>query len=177
MPARKDAGAPVGGFKMKWEEFKTAAPELAALGEERFNRSGMIMLGTLRKNGWPRISPVEFLIVDGHFLMGMIPQSVKALDLLRDPRCTIHNTIASKDGTDGEIKLYGRAVDIQDLELRKRYCDELFAKIGWKPEEPDFHLFSMDIESASFNESRDGVLTAKKWNLNEGLQIARQWKP
>jgi len=162
---------------MIWEEFKKAAPEMAALGEERFNRSGMIMLGTLRKDGWPRISPVEFLIVDGHFLMGMIPQSRKAQDLLRDPRCAIHNTVTQKDGAEGEIKLYGRAIDIRDLELRKRYCDELFAKIGWQPEEPHFHLFSIDIENASFNETRDGELIAKQWTPNEGVRIVRRWKP
>src|SRR5215813_1288431 len=138
---------------MIWEEFKKAAPEMAALSEERFNRSGMIMLGTLRKDGWPRISPVEFLIVDSHFLMGMIPESRKALDLLRDPRCAIHNVITQKDGTEGEIKLYGRAMDIRDLELRKRYCDELFAKIGWKPAEPRFPLFSIDTMSASLNKT------------------------
>jgi len=96
---------------------------------------------------------------------------------LRDPRCAIHNVITQKDGTEGEIKLYGRAIDTRDLELRKRYCDELFAKIGWKPEEPRFHLFSMDIKSASFNETCAGELIAKQWTPNEGLRIVRRWKP
>ena len=57
---------------MIWEEFKKAAPELAALGEERFNQSGVILLGTLRKDGFPRITPVEAFIVDGHLYLGMI---------------------------------------------------------------------------------------------------------
>jgi hypothetical protein len=44
---------------MIWEEFKCDAQELAALGEERFERTGLVLLGTLRKDGWPRINPVE----------------------------------------------------------------------------------------------------------------------
>ena len=47
---------------VNWQEFKANAPELAALGEERFERTGLVLLATLRKNGWPRISPVEFVI-------------------------------------------------------------------------------------------------------------------
>ena len=42
---------------MIWEDFRLHAPKLAKLGEERFERSGLVLLGTLRKNGWPRISP------------------------------------------------------------------------------------------------------------------------
>ncbi len=71
-----------------WKELKRSDPGLAALGEERFERTGLVLIGTLRKNGWPRISPVEALIAGGHLYLGMMWQSRKALDLLRDPRCT-----------------------------------------------------------------------------------------
>ncbi|MEW6128635.1 MAG: pyridoxamine 5'-phosphate oxidase family protein [Acidobacteriota bacterium] len=161
---------------MIWEEFKKAAPELARLGETRFAASGMILLGTLRKNGFPRITPVEAFIVDGHLYLGMIWQSRKALDLLRDPRCTIHNTISKKDGTEGEFKLYGRAIAITDLAMRKRYCDTLFELIGWKPDEPEFHLFSIDIESAAFNIVEDEAVVARRWTPESGLQIVRSWR-
>ncbi len=135
---------------MKWEEFKRNAPELAALGEERFERTGLVLVGTLRKNGWPRISPVEPLITDGHLYLGMMWQSRKALDLLRDPRCTVHSTISNRDGSEGEFKVYGRAVDITDNQMRRRYGEALYEKIGLNPEEPEYHLFSVDVESASF---------------------------
>lgn len=36
---------------MPWEKFKEVEPSLAALGEERFRRTGMVLLGTLQKNG------------------------------------------------------------------------------------------------------------------------------
>ena len=50
---------------MNWEEFKRAGPDLAALGEERIEATGLVFLGTLRKNGWPCISPVEPLLTMG----------------------------------------------------------------------------------------------------------------
>ena len=82
---------------MTWAEFKAVAPELAAMGEAKFEETGLVLVGTLRKNGWPRISPVEPLIVEGRLYLGMMWRSRKALDLLRDPRCSIHSTV-SKSG-------------------------------------------------------------------------------
>ena len=94
---------------MDWNDFKEAAPELAKLGEERFENFGLVLVGTIRQNGWPRISPVEPLILDGELYLGMSWRSRKALDLLRDPRCTVHSVVSNRDGSEGEFKLYGRA--------------------------------------------------------------------
>ena len=134
---------------MIWEEFERNAPELAGFGRERFDRTGLVLVGTLRKNGWPRISPVEPLITDGHLYLGMMWRSRKALDLLRDPRCTVHSIVSNRDASEGEFKLYGRAMDIQDPAMRRSYCDALQEQIGWRPEEPEYHLFSIDIIGAS----------------------------
>lgn len=70
---------------MNWSGFREAAPALAEKAEELFDRSGVILLGTIRKDGSPRISPVEPLIVDGDLYLGMMWQSLKALDLMHDP--------------------------------------------------------------------------------------------
>ena len=42
---------------MKWSDFAEAAPELAALAREAFDEQHLSILGTLRANGWPRVSP------------------------------------------------------------------------------------------------------------------------
>lgn len=44
---------------MLWRELETAAPEIARLGKERLDQAGVALLGTVRKDGSPRISPVE----------------------------------------------------------------------------------------------------------------------
>ncbi len=82
---------------------------------------GLILLGSLRRDGSPRISPVEPLIVDGELELGMMWQSKKALDLLRDPRCHVHTVVTDRNGTEGEFKLWGRARDLE-LAERERYC-------------------------------------------------------
>ena len=128
-----------------WRQFADREPELARLGEERLEATGLCMLGTLRKNGFPRISPLEPLIHDGQLYLGMMWQSKKALDLLRDPRCVVHNAHADKTGADGDFKLYGRAEDVRDPHEREAFCQALQAKIGWRPESDEFHLFRVDV--------------------------------
>ena len=149
---------------MTWSDFKREAPELAQLGEERFDRTGLVLVGTIRSNGWPRISPVEPLVADGHLYLGMMWRSRKALDLLRDPRCTVHSTVSDRTGGKGEFKVYGRALEVRDLEARRRYCVALYAKIGFMPEEPEYHLFSIDVESAAF-----ARVQAERW-------VRKMWK-
>ena len=69
-----------------WRELTQGAPELARLGLARLHAAGLVMLGTLRRDGSPRISPVEPCITDGRLLVGAMTWSGKAADLRRDPR-------------------------------------------------------------------------------------------
>jgi hypothetical protein len=160
---------------MNWEEFKTAAPELAEAGEKLFERVGVVLVGTLRKDGSPRISPVEQLLVGGRLYLGMMPDSLKAQDLLRDGRCTIHSLISDKTAPEGEFKLHGVAVNVQDQVERKFYCDELKKKIGFSPEGMPFHLFSIDIQSAGlFGHDGGSARLVKRWRVGEPVGAFRQ---
>src|SRR5207249_3618148 len=47
------------GDLMMWSDFAVAAPELAAIGQQRIEATGLVVIGTLRRDGSPRISPVE----------------------------------------------------------------------------------------------------------------------
>jgi hypothetical protein len=135
---------------VRWENFVAECPELAALGEARLKERDLCFVGTLRKNGWPRISPCEPELTAGHLLLGMMWRSPKALDLLRDPRCAVHSCTTDREGTEGDFKLYGTAADIREPELREAYREAIYARIGWAPDEPNFHLFAVDIDSAGF---------------------------
>jgi Pyridoxamine 5'-phosphate oxidase len=134
---------------VRWGEFKAAVPELAALGEERFRAKELCMLGTIRKNGWPRISPCELDFAAGELFLGMMWQSWKARDLLRDPRCILHSCTSNKDGAEGDFKLYGRAVDVQDEDVLREFEGAIKARLDWIPPRP-YHLFAIDVESAGF---------------------------
>ncbi len=129
------------------------------------------MLGTIRADGSPRISPCEAYIVDGDLMLGMMWQSRKALDLLRDPRLTVVTPQADKDPGFGDLKLYGRAVDVAEPSRRRALEDAQQAAIGWHPTEP-YHLFSVDIESAGFiSFGKDQKLVV--WSPDNGVLVLR----
>ena len=148
---------------VSWADFARAQPELAGRGEALFEATGLCMLGTLRANGYPRISPVEPLLHAGELYLGMMWQSRKAHDLLRDPRCVVHNAHADKNGTDGDFKLYGRARDVADPEERESYCRALQAKIGWRPENDEFHLFAIDVVEVGWFRVVEGSHETEAW--------------
>jgi hypothetical protein len=156
---------------MHWDEFAAASPELARLGEERLRSRELCLVGTLRRNGWPRISPVEPDFAAGELMLGMMWRSPKALDLLRDPRLVVHSVVSSRMGDEGDFKLYGRAVDVCEPERREAYRAAIKARIDWAPDEPNYHLFAVDIDSAGFivfGEERYGLA----WEPEHGL---RRW--
>jgi hypothetical protein len=151
-----------------WGEFETAAGPLAAVARQRFDDAGLVIVGTLRRRGWPRVSPVEPLIFDGRLYLGMLWQSMKALDLQRDPRCVVHSVVRSSDGAEGDVKVYGRAEEITALPERDRYGEALFARIGWRPS-GDFHLFNVDIEEVGYFRVEGDMHRVWHWRPGEEL--------
>jgi Pyridoxamine 5'-phosphate oxidase len=101
-----------------WRTLQTAAPELVAIGEERLQRFGLAMLGTLRADGSPRISTVEPHLAADELVFAVIRGSAKALDLGRDPRCTLHSIVDDPDSGDPELIINGRFVEVDD-EMRR----------------------------------------------------------
>ena len=156
---------------MKWDEFGKACPDIAGMTEDRFRRDQLAMLGTLRKDGFPRISPCEMDFAEGHLFLSMMWKSPKALDLLRDPRIVVHSVTCDKGGTDGDIKLYGRVIDIDDQRLRAAFREAILDRMNWAPNEPDYHLFSLEIERAAFvvfdGKGHEDVMV---WDPDKGLR-------
>ncbi len=152
---------------MNWSEFAQATPELAELAKLRLEPLSLI--GTLRRDGYPRISPIEAIIMGERLMLGMMWRSRKALDLLRDPRCVLHNAVSNADGSQGEAKLWGRAVDVTDAGLRARYGDACQERFDWRPTEP-YHLFELDIERAAYVVSNDQRQLSLVWRAGRALE-------
>jgi len=53
----------------------------------------------------------------------MMWRSKKALDLLRDPRIVVHSVTSNKDGTDGDVKIYGRARVLEGVPTHQGMVD------------------------------------------------------
>jgi hypothetical protein len=145
-----------------WHEFEDAAPELAELGRRRFEATHVALLGTLRRNGSPRISPIEPYLTRDRLLLGMLAGSQKARDLLRDSRCTVHSSVMDVNGSDGEFKLHGRAVLVSEPALLRGY------QAWWTAEGASEALvFALQIESAAH----------VAWEIDRGEMSVTRWSP
>jgi hypothetical protein len=133
---------------LTWAELEAAAPEIAAHGRELIEKFQFVLIGTLTRDGSPRVTPVEAYILDGHLLANMIPRSLKALDLLRDPRVYVHAPVTAKEGSP-EFKLAGRADVLTDENLKQKLSDLWWEMIEWRPA-PDSHYFEFFAERAAW---------------------------
>ncbi len=145
---------------ISWHELETAAPPIAELGRQRLELLRVALLGTLRKDGSPRISPVEPYLSQGHLLFGAMAWSLKTRDLLRDPRCVLHSAVTSPDAGEAELKLYGRAIEAA-TELRQGCAH------GWWQAQPSAAavVFELSIDQA----------TLVEWELEQSRMVVRRW--
>lgn len=154
---------------MRWDAFEEACPEIATLARHRFVADELVLVGTIRREGSPRISPNETDFAAGRLFVSMMWRSRKALDLLRDPRLVVHSVTANRQGTDGDVKLYGRVIDERDPDVREAFREAIRARIAWAPDEPNYHCFSVDIRSAGYVRFGDEA-QALAWDPGRGLR-------
>ena len=158
---------------MRWEEFSVMYPELADIGQHRLEERHLCLIGTLRLDGWPRISPVEPYLVDGDLMIGMMAGSRKAADLLRDPRLVVHSTVIRWEADEGDVKLYGTAVPVTDAERRGALYQAISEAHGWpepSPDDPAYHIFSVEIESAAFVRFNGSSWQHWAWDPQRGVR-------
>ena len=152
---------------MKWSELERRQPGLADLGRQRLLDPGVVLVATIRRDGTPRVSPVEPLVMDGDLWLSMLWQSTKAADLIRDPRVLVHGVITNRDGREGEFKVRGHARSEKDRAVQWRYGEAVAQALGWKPEAGQFHLFAVDIDHVSY----------LRYDEPTGDQYVTQWPP
>jgi hypothetical protein len=150
-------------MRMRWAELEASSPRLAAVGRERLERPGVVLVGTIRMDGSPRLSPVEPFFWEGDLWLSMMWQSAKAKDLSRDHRVLVHSVITNRDGDEGEFKVRGIAQPVSDLEVRERFAEALGAALDWQPKEPFFHLFRVEIEDVTFIRYEEGDQRVVRW--------------
>ena len=137
------------------------------MGRDLFESRGVAMLGTLRRDGSPRVSAIEPFIAAGELIFGVM-ESAKSRDLARDARCTVHSAVADPTGSAGEFKVFGRAVLIDDQATRDA------ADGWWKSFPPSAAaVYRMEIESAAhlawdWTRSR---YTATTWSARAGSHV------
>jgi hypothetical protein len=68
----------------RWRDLAEAEPEFSERLAALFNARRHKTLATLRRDGSPRVSGIETRFEDGEMIMGMMPDSVKTIDVRTD---------------------------------------------------------------------------------------------
>lgn len=120
-----------------WYRFAEGHPALAAHAAARLTQA-VAYLGTLTRDGSPRVHPVTPIVTADELYLFMEPTSVKVTDLARDPRYALHAHVEDDEGGGGEVALRGRARRVDDPATRAAVAT---------PETPDRRLlFALEVE-------------------------------
>jgi hypothetical protein len=150
----------------RWADLVAAEPEFAARVQAVFDAHRHKTLATVRRDGSPRISGIELQFSDGEVTMGMMPGSVKAADLRRDPRLAVHS--ASEDPDDenpstwrGDAKIAGTAAWLPDSE----------------PPEMPAHRVRIDVNAVVLIRvgSSNDHLVIESWHPGRGLVSKKRY--
>ena len=143
-----------------WRDVAAAAPGLAAAVEARFAAHKHAVLGTVRRDGSPRLSGTETTFKDGELWLGSMDPARKADDVRRDPRVALHSATADPDLVGGDAKITGRAEEITDEATRA-------AVVQGGP--GDFVLWRIDVAEVALVEVTGDRLVVRSWNEDRGL--------
>jgi hypothetical protein len=159
-----------------WAEFAAAAPVVSEVFRRRHDATDdLCLLGTLRADGFPRISPLEPRLFEGELWIGGMPGTRKFDDLQRDPRFTLHTATVDTQVTEGDAKLWGRADDVQDPALHERYAQMLFERVGLDVRGREFGFFPVArIEGGSCVQRTGGHLDITIWRAGGVEETVRK---
>jgi hypothetical protein len=140
---------------VSWARLEAEAPELARLCRARLDETGVALLGTLRRDGAPRIDPVEPHFAGDELVLGAMRGSAKANALRRDPRCVLHSTIGGPNTGEPDVKLSGRV-------------EPSAARAGWWEDRAgDADVYALVISEA----------VVVEWELADSRMRILRWMP
>jgi hypothetical protein len=128
---------------MSWKSLQEQQPDLAAFGAERLTGK-VAYLATVRKDGSPRVHPIEPIIGEGHLFVFMEPTSPKGHDLQRDGRYALHCSVSNTSGESGEFIVTGQAHLVNEPGLRA-----LAESLASYPVKDRYILFEFDVQRAA----------------------------
>jgi hypothetical protein len=157
---------------MKWSQIAASEPALGAVASDSLIRPGVLLVGTIRRDGSARISGAEPLVMDGDLWLSMMRASAKAVDLARDPRILLHSIVTGPEPA-AEVKVRGTVRAEDDPDVQRRYAAAVSAQIGWRPVVGPFALFVMDVEDVTYigHDADTGGQHVARWPA--GLEYIR----
>ncbi|WP_028477467.1 pyridoxamine 5'-phosphate oxidase family protein [Nocardia sp. CNY236] len=159
-----------------WSRFTDEAPHITEIFLRRYRATGnLCLLGTLRADGSPRISPVEPRVFEEFLVIPGMPGTTKFRDLARDSRFCLHTATVDTHVSDGDAKLFGAVLDLPDRDVHARFAQQLFDESGFDLRGEEFdHFYVADLTGASTVELVDGHLDITIWTPGEGERVVQK---
>ncbi|MFF4184152.1 pyridoxamine 5'-phosphate oxidase family protein [Streptomyces sp. NPDC001691] len=162
------ASQETGTTAVGWSEFRRAQAQFAERVEARFAQYKHHVLATLRRDGSPRVTGLEVEFQGGELWLGMMPNSMKARDLHRDPRFAVQaNPGPDAEMADGDVRISGRAVEVTDPVVKASFASKV------EPPEP-FHLFRAELTEVVFTGVENDELVVRTWRPGAALRTLRR---
>jgi hypothetical protein len=153
-----------------WNAVEHEATDLADLARRRIEAHGLALVATIRADGSPRVSGVEPLFAGGELWFGMMPGSRKGADLARDPRFALHNATVDKDVVEGDVKVAGRAMAVEDAATKGAFLAAFEAATGYAPPPGAFDLFRAEVTEVVTIRPAEDHLVIESWHEGRGRQ-------
>lgn len=159
-----------------WKQFDSAEPELAARARAILTSTTNAVLGTIRRDGTPRLSGIDPFFAHGELWIGSMPDARKGVDLKRDPRLALHGIPwesrkvrdGAEDPGDGDVKLTGRAVLASADEKRAAFA-AFAAERGFEPPDVDTSdVFRIEPDTVVLVSVADDQLVIDRWSAADG---------
>jgi hypothetical protein len=162
--------------EVSWAEFEAAAPAQASSVRALFREFEVIVLGTFRSDGFPRLSPVAPLIFDDDLVIATLATDRKSVDLRRDPRCGVHTAVPAALTIKQRWLATAVAIEIEDdTSLEAALAVAARPEIRWAPTA----AFRLRLRAASLlgsgpNRKIDtwtaSGIEGSQWRSQQGMQ-------
>ena len=156
-------------------------PDLADRVRAILSSTTNAVLGTIRRDGSPRLSGADPYFHDGQLRLWSMPRARKGQDLRRDPRVALHSipwdSRRRRDGAAdvgaADAKVSGTAVLATEPGDLTAFRAWLKSERGFEPPE-DWDLFTIDIDAVTVISADGGQLVVDRWSTSDGRQTMRR---
>jgi len=137
--------------------------ELKKEVKERFDEYRMVYFAT-SLDGQPRVRPLTMVLLDDDFWVLTGTEDAKMKELKKNPMTEVCLAI-EKDENKGYIRFTGKAVIIEDMDVKKKVAENIdYFKNYWKThEDPGFTLLKMEFDE--IEQLKPGDMLAKRYRF------------
>jgi hypothetical protein len=148
------------------------SPEFGAAVRRLFDSHRHNILGTLRKDGSPRLSGIEVTFLDDDVWFGGMWMSRKCLDLRRDPRFALHTSSVDPPAWAGDARMSGVVQEVVD----KAQFEAVVKASGGEADSDPSHLFRAELEEVVLTRLGDPAdhLVIELWRPGRGVRRTKR---